>query len=387
MNARRPRSTADGAQARWFDIGAMAIAALMVGLWIRDPAPLPAYSGPIYDVISCVSGAASIAALWWRRRFPLVLACALLVCSTLLPVVSGPSLVALFTVAGHSSLRPTIWATLLALCSTPVQVVVGSPLRDTDFWRGVLALSLAILLVVGWGIALRSRRQVLESLQERARALARERDLVADGARRAEREEIARDVHDSLAHRLSLISMSAGALNYRREEIPAELAEQIATLQGNSRAALGELRSAIGDIRTGIGSREFSIDPANFDLLDLVEDAQDSGQEIDETITISAGLSPTTTRIVYRTVQELLTNARKHSPDQRVHVRATGDRDTGVRIMMANALSGTTTEVGPPGFGLVGVAERVKMHGGRLTAGPTAAGQFEVNVWLPWKDR
>ena len=54
--------------------------------------------------------------------------------------------------------------------------------------------------------------------------------------------------------------------------------------------------------------------------------------------------------------------------------------------MMANALSGTTTEVGPPGFGLVGVAERVKMHGGRLTAGPTAAGQFEVNVWLPWKD-
>ena len=118
-----------------------------------------------------------------------------------------------------------------------------------------------------------------------------------------------------------------------------------------------------------------------------MEDAQDSGQEIDETITISAGPSPTTTRIVYRTVQELLTNARKHSPDQRVHVRATGDRDTGVRIMMANALSGTTTEVGPPGFGLVGVAERVKMHGGRLTAGPTAAGQFEVNVWLPWKDR
>ena len=188
--------------------------------------------GPDDDAISCVAGAASIAALWWRRRFPLVLACALLVCSTLLPVVSGPSLVALFTVAGHSSLRPTIWATLLALCSTPVQVVVGSPLRDTDFWRGVLALSLAILLVVGWGIALRSRRQVLELLQERARALARERDLVADGARRAEREEIARDVHDSLAHRLSLISMSAGALNYRREEIPAELAEQIATLQG-----------------------------------------------------------------------------------------------------------------------------------------------------------
>ena len=343
MNARRPRSTADGAQARWFDIGAMAIAALMVGLWIRDPAPLPAYSGPIYDVISCVAGAASIAALWWRRRFPLVLACALLVCSTLLPVVSGTSLVALFTVAGHSSLRPTIWATLLALCSTPVQVVVGSPLRDTDFWRGVLALSLAILLVVGWGIALRSRRQVLESLQERARALARERDLVADGARRAEREEIARDVHDSLAHRLSLISMSAGALNYRREEIPAELAEQIATLQGNSRAALGELRSAGPRSAAGSSRSTLRTSISSISWRTLRTRARKSTRR---SRSPRDSRPPPPVSSTGRS-RNSLTNARKHSPDQRVHVRATGDRDTGVRIMMANALSGTTTEVGP----------------------------------------
>lgn len=371
---------------RWMDAGAMAIAAVMVAVWVVDPEPEPNYAGTVYYISSYTIGILSIIAQWWRRRYSCILACTLIVGSIFLPIISGPSLIALFSVASHRSFTPTIWITLLALVSAPLQILVGTPLADDDFWRGAIPLHLGCLLVVGWGIAMRSRREVVRSLRERAERLARERDLVADWARRVEREEIARAMHDSLAHRLSLISMSAGALHYRKDGIPSDLADLAATLQKNSNDALAELRTVVGGVRLG-GANEsaFAIDPAQFSILDLVEESRAAGQEIEAEVSLAPGLPPSIARIAYRTVQELLTNARKHSPDHSVTLTMTGDAESGLSILSTNRLDTTDDGGRFGGFGLLGMTERVKVHAGRLSAGRTVAGRFEVEVWLPWE--
>lgn len=372
---------------RWFDAGAMAVAAVMVAVWVIDSKPEPSYAGPFFYIVSYTIGLLSIIAQAWRRKYSCILAGTLIVGSIFLPVLSGPSLVALFSVARHRPLKPTMWVTVLALVSAPLQILVGSPLADNDFWRGAIPLHLGCLLVVGWGMAMRSRREVLRSLQERAEGLARERDLVADWARRVEREEIARDMHDSLAHRLSLISMSAGALHYRQEEIPSDLADLAATLQKNSTSALAELRSVVGGIRLGRADECASaIDPGQFSVADLIADSRASGQDVKAEISLAPDLPPSIARISYRTVQELLTNARKHSPDHSVTLAMTGNPESGLSILSTNGLESGTDGNPLGGFGLLGMAERVKVHGGRLSAGRTVAGRFEVEVWLPWKE-
>lgn len=372
---------------RWFDTGAMVIAAVMVAVWVVDPEPEPSYAGPLFYIFSYAIGILSIIAQWWRRKYSCILACTLIVGSIFLPVLSGPSLVALFSVASHRPFTPTMWITVLALVSAPLQILVGSPLADDDFWRGAIPLHLGCLLVVGWGMAMRSRREVVQSLRERAKRLARERDLVADWARRVEREEIARDMHDSLAHRLSLISMSAGALHYRKDEIPSELADLAATLQKNSNSALAELRTVVGGVRLGRANESApAIDTAPFSILDLVEDSRASGQAVEAEVSVAPELPPGIARIAYRTVQELLTNARKHSPDHSVTLAVTGNAESGLSILSTNRLDNGDDGGRFGGFGLLGMAERVKVHGGRLSAGRTVAGRFEAEVWLPWEE-
>lgn len=369
---------------RLLDLGAMAAATLMVVLWFLDPLPEPSYAGPAYFGISYGLGAAGVIAIWWRRHWASPLACLLIVGSVVLPVLSGPSLVALFTVAGYRRPGTTLWMTGLALLSAPLQVIVGAPLDNDDFWRGVIPLYLVSLLVVGWGMALRSRRELVDSLRERARQLARERDLVADRARRAEREEIARDMHDSLAHRLSLISLSAGALHYRREGIPAELADLAVTLQENSKAALTELRSAVGGIRARDHLDTRPLDDPLEQLRALIEQSRAAGQEVHSRLELDRGMSARLAGITYRTAQELLTNARKHRPHSAVELTIIGAPDSGVRIRSTNDLEHDGMGEADGGFGLLGMEERVKVHGGRLTAGRTAGHRFEVDTWLPW---
>ncbi|MGO1850516.1 MAG: sensor histidine kinase [Microbacterium sp.] len=365
----------------------MTLAGLMVVVWLVDPQPEPLYAGPVYFTLSYGLGAASVLALWWRRRYATALACLLILGSVFLTVLSGPSLVALFAVAGYRPFGRTLWVTALALVTAPAQILLGAPLADADFWRGVIPLSLVCLVAVGWGMALRTRRELVESLRERARQLVRERGLVADQARRSEREDIARDMHDSLAHRLSLISMSAGALDYRRGEIPEDLADLAMTLQDHSGRALDELRSVVGTLRA---QENFDVPPSRellvSDIQSLVRQGRDVGQSIDAEIDVAPGMSDRLARIVFRTTQELLTNARKHSPRSTVLLTIAGDAGAGVRVRSSNAVETGTDAPGDEGSGLLGMSERVKIHGGRLVAGRTTRQRFEVEVWLPWSE-
>lgn len=365
----------------------MTLAGLMVVVWLVDPEPEPFYAGPAYFALSYGLGAASVLALWWRRGHATALACVLTLGSVFLTVLSGPSLVALFSVAGYRSFRRTLWVTALALGTAPAQVLVGAPLADTDFWRGVIPLSLVCLVAVGWGMALRTRRELVESLRERARHLVRERDHVADQARRSEREDIARDLHDSLAHRLSLISMSAGALDYRRGEIPEDLADLAMAMQGHSGRALDELRSVVGTLRA---QEHPDVPPSRehlaADIQSLVRQGRDAGHNVDAEIDVAPGMSDRLARIVFRTAQELLTNARKHSPRSTVVLTVAGHDKAGVRITSSNAMEAGANAPGDEGSGLLGMSERVRIHGGQFVAGRTTRQRFEVEVWLPWSE-
>lgn len=373
---------------RWLDAGAMAIAALMVTVWVIDPEPEPKYAGPGYYIVSYTVGVLSIFAQWWRRKYGIILAITLIVGSIVLPILSGPSLIALFSVASHRRLVPTLWITVLALISAPMQILVGTPLAKGDFWKAAIPLGLGSLLVVGWGMAMRSRREVVRALGERAEQLARERDLVADWARRVEREEIARDMHDSLAHRLSLISMSAGALSFRRDQIPSDLAELAATLQKNSNDALAELRTVVGGVRLGRAAEvRIDRDSARASILELVEESRASGQDVEAEVSLAPGLPPNIARIAYRAVQELLTNARKHSSDRLLTLVIAGNTESGLSIRSTNAVGTDNGRGSSGGFGLMGMAERIKVHDGWLTAGRTVADKFEVEVWLPWEEK
>ena len=249
-----------------------------------------------------------------------------------------------------------------------------------------LALGLCLLLGGEWQCGLDAKLyEHLESVREQ---LARERDLVADWARRVEREEIARDMHDSLAHRLSLISMSAGALSFRRDQIPSDLAELAATLQKNSNDALAELRTVVGGVRLGRAAEvRIDRDSARASILELLEESRASGQDVEAEVSLAPGLFPNIARIAYRAVQELLTNARKHSSDRLLTLVIAGNTESGLSIRSTNAVGTDNGRGSSGGFGLMGMAERIKVHDGWLTAGRTVADKFEVEVWLPWEEK
>lgn len=383
---------------RWSDVAAVAVAAIMVTLWFIDPEPTPAYNSSSYLAASIVLGILGTTVLWWRRSLATLVATALIVLSVFFGVVAGPSLVALFTVAGYRPLRHVLAVTLLALATVPLQISIGTPLPRDVIPIGTVLLCAFILLAVGWALALKSRRELVDSLRERAAQLVRERDLVDEQVRRAEREAVASELHDSLAHQLTLISMSAGTLRYRRDEIPDELAGLVETLQHQSTTALDSLRSSLRDLRTLRTFEDSDTLHAGEDLgaaiLDLVEEVRSAGQKVELSVHADRGLSVRLSSIIFRAVRELLTNARKHAPGAPVSLTVRANRESGILVECSNSLAGTGSlsqgnggnhaEQEGQGTGLSGIAERIQGYGGTLKTGRTTESVFSVQLRAPW---
>ncbi|MDN6536135.1 MAG: histidine kinase, partial [Corynebacterium variabile] len=368
------------------DIAAVVLAVLMVTVWFLDPDPLPRYAGTWFTVVSVILGAASVIALRWRRSRATAVAVTLILLSTVFGVTAGPSLIALFTVAGYRPLRTTVTVTGLALATVPVQLVLGSPLRGDAVLPGMVLLCCLVLLSVTWALVLRSRRELVASLQERARHLLRERDHAAEQARRDEREMIADQLHDSLAHHLTLISMSAGSLSYCADDIPDDLASVAGTVQRQSTEALSELRDALRDLRQLRGAQETTDAGFTGDLgrsLELlVREVRDAGQDVALCSRIFPGLNTRLSEVVFRAVRELLTNARRHAPGVPVTLDVTASTEGGVVVTCTNQSTGTSSG-DPTGTGLIGISERVRLYGGRLRT-ITTDGIFTARIEAPW---
>jgi len=254
--------------------------------------------------------------------------------------------------------------------------------------------------LLGWGAYARTRSELLVSLRERVRAAEADRDRRAEEVRREERLRIARDMHDTLAHRLSLVATAAGALAYRPDASPERLAQAASVVRDGTAQALDELRQVVAVMR------DPGDDVVGFATLDdLVTQVRQAGADVELTSEGRLDDLPRATRsTVLRAVQESLTNARKHAPGTPVRVEVTVS-DDGVRVRATNPLSpagvapaglvrddpGMDSATAPtgaqaggsgPGVGLIGLRERVTALGGSLDAG-AVDGAWTVGVVLP----
>lgn len=371
------------------DIGLVLFGALYAGvvtllIW-DDPtvSDRTLYSHLVVAFVSCV-------VLWFRRRWPVGVALVLLPLATFADLSAGAQLAALFTVAIH---RP--WKLSLAVCAANILVRTGFLLALPDVDEPVSELIVYVTItsfaVLGWGLFIRHRRQLIASLRDRAARAEVEAALRAEQAQHRAREQIAREMHDVLGHRLSLLSVHAGALAYRPDASAAEVSQAAEVIRASAHQALQDLRSVIGVLRAPAGDLP---QPTLADVHTLVADAVRAGTPVDLRSSVSGSVPEGVGRTAYRIVQEGLTNVRRHAAGASVLVVVRGAAGEGLTVEVRNtaASGGGAGEGGVPGSGqgLIGLAERVALAAGRLEYGPVSgsgagvAGGFRLAAWLPW---
>ncbi|MER6099710.1 histidine kinase [Streptomyces sp. NPDC001728] len=380
--AARPRRTARD----WVVDISLFLLAAFVGLLAADASAQ--YTSETVALLDQLAGAAACCALWLRRRWPVGLAVGLCLASAVAPVAAGAVLASLFSVAVRRPFREVAWIGALAVAASITQVIV----RPDPTINVGLAIAIGfvfILLVTAWGMLVRSRRQLVEALRERARRAEAEAELRAAQAQRLAREAIAREMHDVLAHRLTLLSVHAGALEFRPDAPPEQVARAAGVIRDSAHEALQDLREIIGVLRAPGENGEAGDrpQPTLATLGALIAESREAGAEVvlDTTVDDPAAVPAATGRTVYRIAQEALTNARKHAPGTTVTVTVRGRPGEGLTVEVRNpAPGGPVPHVPGSGQGLIGLTERAALAGGRLEHGPDPDGGFALRAWLPW---
>jgi signal transduction histidine kinase len=364
---------------------AVGLGALFLSPELHDnPDPLSATQ----VAVDVCAGVAACASLWWRRRWPVGVALACLVLGTVSSSATPAGLLALSSLAVHRPARPTVLVTLLWFPSV-LAFAAYSP--TTDPVTVVLFVMPLAFAASGWGMFIRARRQLLLSLRERALRAEADQQLHEERARVAERTRIAREMHDVLAHRISLLALHAGGLEVRPDLPPDQVRETAALLRTTARQALEELRTVIGVLREDAGSEPAPAapQPTLRDIRRLVEETRAAGADIDLDMRVE-GLDDVPAplgRDAYRIVQEALTNVAKHARGAAARVRVTGAPDDGLQISVRNRQpvpASTTPTLPGSGSGLLGLQERVALAGGTLMLGPDGSGDFVVEAELTW---
>ncbi|CAM5236050.1 histidine kinase OS=Streptomyces albaduncus OX=68172 GN=FHS32_001211 PE=4 SV=1 [Streptomyces griseoloalbus] len=382
-SGRRPRRTARD----WLVDFSCFLLAVLVGLLgadaLRDNTDLP----HAVAVLDQVLGALSCAAVWLRRRRPLGLAVAMLPVSFVSETSGGVAVIALFTLAVHRPFRYVAWVAGAQLVLTPLYFW-WRPDPDLPYTAVVILFVVLTGATVGWGMFVRSKRQLMLSLRDRARRAETEARLRAEQAQRLAREAIAREMHDVLAHRLTLLSVHAGALEFRPDAPRDEIARAAGVIRESAHEALQDLREIIGVLRAGEGEEAGRPQPTLAALDTLVAESRQAGMKVTlEQRVADAGSVPASVgRTAYRIAQEGLTNARKHAPGTEVTVSVTGGPGEDLTVTVRNpAHEGDVPPVSGAGQGLIGLTERAILAGGTLEHGPTPDGGFAVRACLPWR--
>ncbi|GAA3631468.1 histidine kinase [Kineosporia mesophila] len=355
---------------------------LLLAMAGTEPTPPPPR---ILMVADGLVGLPCVVLIWWRRRWPVRLGLLMAVLSAFSSIAAVPAQVLLFTVAVRRPLRHVALLAVVNLASGVVYVVVRPDLNTSP----VTSLVVAVLLigaVVAWGLFARARYQLILSLRDRAERAESERNLLLQRARQSERTRIAREMHDVLGHRISLITLHAGALEFRADKAGPEVAESAAVIRASAHQALQDLREVIGVLRAGdTDDSPGRPQPTLCDIPDLIDESRAAGMHIALTLDGDQGAPELIGRTVYRIVQEGLTNARKHAPHTAVTVSVAGGPGRGIDVSVLNRSPLAPPDVLPgAGQGLVGLAERVGLAEGRLEHGRISSGDFRLTAWLPW---
>ncbi|SDT69141.1 Signal transduction histidine kinase [Streptomyces sp. TLI_053] len=318
-----------------------------------------------------------------RRRYPAQALAAVLVMETLVNVLAPMGsrfgaviTVAVYTVARHCSGRVTAVAGVVTAVTTMLsQGHFGVPSGEQ-----FIAATASTALVTAGGLAI-SRWQ---------REVAANRQLLADRAVAEERRRIARELHDIVAHHITTMQLMAGGARANLNN-PDVVRDALVTLESSGRLALREMRQLLNVLRAGDepDAAPPSPQPGAEDLDRLVEESRRAGLPTDLVVDGPAQpLPPTVGLTVFRIVQEGLTNARKYAGPARATVRL-GYRPDGITVEVRDDGTGPASpDAGPAagergGYGLIGMRERVALHGGTLETGPRPEGGFAVLAELP----
>ncbi|MEV7612699.1 histidine kinase [Streptomyces sp. NPDC089799] len=437
------------------DLGLFLLAAFVAVLSTRAVPAGEEYAGT-WRTADQLLGALGCAAVFLRRRWPVRLAVVLLLGGGVAHYLTGPALVAVFTVAASRPWRVTAWVTALAFAPLPV-FLWRLPELAEDRAGSAVTYFVLIAGAVGWGLFRRSRQQLITSLRERAELAEADAALRAERAQQTAREEIAREMHDVLGHRLSLLSLHAGALEFNPGAPRAEIERAAGVIRESAHLALQDLREVIGVLRAPPGEFGDRPQPGLGDVAGLVAESRQAGMRIEfdgqpeptgaaedggegdggtgdggapdrgvpdrgvpdrgvaDNRAADGGARaapeppPVVGRAAYRIVQEALTNARRHAPGAPVRLTVSGGPGDGLTVRVSNPLRGgvsggasfaaagaasdgasgpSTAAAGTApaggGQGLVGLAERARLTGGRCAHG-TADGEFVISAWLPWE--
>ncbi len=281
--------------------------------------------------------------------------------------------------------------------------VVSATLLSMDPLGGALLAGAMYGFAVAGGAYVGSRRALLASLRERAERAESEQAMRSNQARLAERSRIAQEMHDVLAHKISLVTLQAGGLEVNPAAGPEEVERVAGLIRTTARQALDDLRGVLGVLRGTEGAadlvgpagarpplavaEDLTPQPGLTDVRSLVEASRSSGVPVRLDWDVpDAPVPDQLGRTVYRVVQEALTNVHKHAHGVSAAVLVRGRPGGRIDIEVANPRPvGSSVEPLLPGTGtgLDGLAERVRLAGGQVQAGPTPDG-FRVRAWLPW---
>ncbi|MFE6647538.1 sensor histidine kinase [Nocardioides sp. NPDC057772] len=333
-------------------------------------------------------GVVCMVLVFWRRRWPVAIATFTIVAGAFSILSAGASSLALVSLATRRRWREIIPISLLNVAAgmfwfavmetTPTEEIPGIPL-----WGFSLGANVVIIAaMVAWGMYIGSRRELIATLRLRAETAEAEQALRVSQARETERRRIAREMHDVLAHRISHISMQAGALAYREDLSADQIRGEVGTIRDGAHRALEDLRTVLGVLRGNGEDPETAPQPTYADLGRLVEETRAGGMNITFTDDVEGSPPEAVGRSIYRVVQEGITNARKHAPGALLEVALQGSEEHGIDVRLRNRLGFDSNTPGA-GLGLVGLTERVDLAGGRLTH-RTEKDVFILEAWLPW---
>jgi signal transduction histidine kinase len=335
-----------------------------------------------------VLGAGIVAslALWWRRRFPVSVTVI-----GILALVSGqifvPMGLALLTL---SIRRRDLMLAVLSLAAYVAYVASAWSDKTSDPYVLIFTGPFLIGTWVAVGAYVGARRDLMVSLRDRAERAEAERELRADQARLGERARIAQEMHDVLAHKVSLIALHAGGLEVNPAVGPEKVESSAGLIRETARQAMEDLREVLGVLRTDLSAAGADLAPVPraVDLARLVEASRAAGVNVSSELVLPDDVPASVGRTVYRIVQEALTNVHKHARGVSTEVLVNGAPGTGVTVRVTNVRPVAADSLLPgAGAGLVGLRERVSLSGGSISTGPTAEGGWRVEAWLPWSEK
>ncbi|MFF4774893.1 sensor histidine kinase [Microtetraspora fusca] len=349
---------------------------------------VPEVYGRFSTVVLLLLSAMLVLPLIWRRKYPVAtFAIVALVCFVqwLVEISTLPVNVAVLVgMYGVAARRPLKWA-IAAAVVTEIGIFLWL-LRTTDDvldqWPGPTVFVVAVWVT---GIYVNMRQRYVESLLERAERAERERDQQARIAAAAERTRIARELHDVVAHNVSVMVVQADGAGYAIDSDPEQARRAVQAVSSTGRQALAEMRRLVGVLRDDhTSSEEYAPQPGLEQLADLIEQVRASGLPVDFTMSGPRHEVPEGEQLViYRIIQEALTNTLKHGgPGVRASVQVEyGAHD--VTLTVSDDGRGASAARADDGHGLIGMRERVGMYGGTVQAAPRPGGGFRVTARLP----